>query len=599
MRRPWSTVVFALIMTACASTGAFKAGEQAERRRDYDRAVLEYSRALRLSPDDPRSLEGLDRARTRASAAHAAAGRRYVARGLYEEAIEELRLALELYPGSETLAEELQQAARRLDERAPAPSIADIKERARERGLSGLDLGAAGAEPLGLSFRNSSLREVYTALGKTVGINFVFDPQFQDQRISLDLEDVPFDQVLSALGAVGRTFHRVTDSKIVTVVSDSPAKRREYEEQAVKTFFLSNADVKETIDLLRIVLGARRVAPLPGANAITINDSPAKIAAAERIVAIVDKERAEVLVEVEILEVKRSLLKEYGIEITSGVSGVDGVIGGIGPDPRQTFTLSDQPYSEENLVVLGLPGVVYRLLQSDSSTRVLASPQLRTTEGHSAQAHFGDQVPVPVTVFSPIAQGGLAQQPVTSFEYKQIGVNIDITPRVHHDGDVSLELLLDISSVGSQAGFGDLPTFNSRTVTTVLRLRDGETSVLAGLISETERTSLRGIPGLSDIPLLGRLFSRNTTDSLETDVIMTLTPHVLSRPALTVEDLRSFPLRGEKSPLLFEVPRAVTPSTPRRGTPAPRIQPVRPPATAPTPTPAPTPIPTPTPKPPG
>ena len=174
----------------------------------------------------------------------------------------------------------------------------------------------------------------------------------------------------------------------------------------VKTFFLSNADLKETIDLLRIVLGARRVAPLPGANALTISDTPDKVAAAERIVEVLDKSRAEVMVEIEILEVNRTRLKEYGIEITSGDRRASRASRApSSPTPPRSFTLDDNPYSKENLVITQLPGVIYRLLKTDGSTRLLANPQLRTTEGQTAQARFGDQVPVPVTVFTPIAQG--------------------------------------------------------------------------------------------------------------------------------------------------------------------------------------------------
>jgi general secretion pathway protein D len=371
------------------------------------------------------------------------------------------------------------------------------------------------------------------------------------------------------------------------VVPDTASKRREYEEQRVKTFFLSNADLKETVDLLRVVLGARRVAPLPGANALTINDTPDKVAAAERIIGVVDKKRGEVVVDVEILEVNRSRLQEYGIEITSAIPGVQGVAGAILPDPRQDFTLDDNPYSKENLVITSLPGVIYRLLKTDSATRLLANPQLRSSEGQTAQARFGDQVPVPVTVFTPIAQGGVAQQPVTSFEYKNVGVNIDITPRVHHDGEVSLTLKLDISSVGPP-GFQGIPTFNSRTLTSVIRLRDGETNILAGLISDTERNSLSGLPGLSEIPVLGRIFSRNRTERIETDIVMTLTPHVVVQPELTERDLRSFTLGGEATPALFESP--VLPPLPSPPPPAqgpPRIEPIRPPAPSPSPAPEP------------
>ena len=438
-------------------------------------------------------------------------------------------------------------------------------------------------------------------------MNFVFDPEFRDQTINIDLRDVPFDQALNALSTVGKTFYRVVDSRIVQVVPDTPAKRREMEQQVVKTFFLSNADLKETIDLLRIVLGARRIAPLPGANALTINDTPDKVAAAERIVDIVDKQRAEVMVEVEILEVNRTKLKEYGIEITSGTG--EGISGAIFPSttvnevtardaqgnptvitPRP-ITLGDNPYKKSNLLITSLPGVIYRLLKTDTSTRLLANPQLRTAEGQTAQARFGDQIPVPVTTFSPIATGGISQQPITSFSYKDVGVNIDITPRVHHDNDVTLVLKLEVSSVAQSvgvAGVQNLPTFNSRQVTSVIRLRDGETNILAGLISDAERTSYSGLPGLASLPVLGKLFAHNRKEVQETDIVMTLTPHIIRKTKFTEEDLRSFSLGSETSPLLFEVPGIPSITTPRpEASPSPRIEPIRPPAPIPTPTPPP------------
>ena len=252
------------------------------------------------------------------------------------------------------------------------------------------------------------------------------------------------------------------------------------------------------------------------------------------------------------------------------------------------LTLNDNPYRASNLLITSLPGVIYRLLKQDTSSRLIANPQLRTAEGQTAQARFGDQVPVPVTVFSPIATGGVPQQPVTSFEYKNVGVNIDITPRVHHDGDVTLVLKLEISSLGPL--FQNNPTFRSRTVNSTIRLHDGETNVLAGLISDEERTSLTGLPGLASLPIIGRLFSSNRTEATETDIVMTLTPHIVRQTTLTEEDLRSFSVGAEStSPLLFEVPSI--PQIPLGGPPPvvepPRIQPIRPPVTAPVPSPSP------------
>jgi general secretion pathway protein D len=579
-------VALAALGASCASSSAFHLAEKAERRQDYDKAVVEYSRAVKQSPDNKMYKASLDRARLRAAGAHQERGRGLLQAGHTKEAVDEFMLAYNLSP-SESLRADLRDAEERIRSGQRAATLAEIKDAAHEKPLAGLQLGPGAKEPLGLSFRGSSLREAYLALGRVAGVNFVFDPEYRDQTISLDIRDVPFDQALASLAQAGRTFHRVVDSHVVSVIPDTPSKRREFEQQAVKTFFLSNADLKETIDLLRVVLGARRVAPLPGGNALTINDTPDKVAAAERIIDIVDKKRAEVVVDVEILEVNRSRLKEYGIELTSAVPGTDGIVGAIGLDPTKKYTADENPYKSANLVLAGLPGVIYRLLQSDTDTRILANPQLRTAEGQTALARFGDQVPVPVTTFSPIATGGVSQQPITSFEYKNVGVNIDITPRVHHDGEVSLQLKLEISAVGP-LGYQNLPTFNSRTVNTVIRLKDGETNILAGLISEQERISLSGTPGLASLPFLGQLFAHNTRQIQQTDIVMTLTPHIVRRPELTADDLRSFLLGSDAPSLLFEVP-AIPPvqAPPRRDSEAPRIEPIRPPSPAPTPTPRP------------
>jgi general secretion pathway protein D len=583
MRRSALCLLSALVLSACATSAAFRSGEKAERQQDYDAAVLDYSKALKEDPGNVNYQRSLGRARLRASEAHANSARRFAGRGQYKEALEEYRLALDLNPSAD-LSTEMQEADAARQRGVAPPDIGRMKELGRQRSLAGLALGPEAREPLGLAFRGASLREAYQALGKSAGVNVVFDPTFQEQVVSLDLKNVAFEEALDALSNVGRTFHRVVGEHVLMVVPDTPTKRREYEPQVVKSFFLSNAELKEAIDLLRVVLGARRVAALPGANALTINDTPEKVAAAERILEVLDKRRAEVVVDVEILEVNRSRLKEYGIEITSRLPGIDGVAGAIFPDPRGTTTLGDNPYTKNNLVMTNLPGVIYRLLQADTTTRLLANPQLRTTEGQNAQARFGDQVPVPVTTFAPIAQGGVQQQAITSFEYKNVGVNIDIAPRVHHDGEVTLGLKLDISSVGP-AGYQGLPTFNSRTVTSVIRLKDGETNILAGLISDQERRSLSGLPGLASLPVLGRLFAHNRDENIETDIVMTLTPHVVKRPDLTEEDFKSFEVGADSQTVLFEAPviPAPAPLAPAQSTP--RVEPIRPPAPTPTPPP--------------
>ncbi|MGE3178043.1 MAG: type II secretion system protein GspD, partial [Vicinamibacterales bacterium] len=219
----------------------------------------------------------------------------------------------------------------------------------------------------------------------------------------------------------------------------------------------------------------------------------------------------------------------------------------------------------------------YRLLKTDSNTRTLANPQLRTADGMPAQARFGERVPVPVTTFAPIATGGAAQQPITSFNYENIGVNIDITPRTHHDDEVTLVLRVAVQSI-SGVGFADLPKFGNREINTVIRLRDGETNMLAGLIRDEERQLVSGIPGLSDIPLVGRLFAYNQTRLDQTDIILTLTPHIVRILDLDEADLRAFRVRRDSVDAASELPPAL--ELPRAPQPAPADAPPDAPAPA-------------------
>jgi general secretion pathway protein D len=456
-----------------------------------------------------------------------------------------------------------------------------------------LDLPTDVRMPASLVFRDASARDIYTVMARYANLNIVFDPLFRDERISIDLSNVTLDQALAAISAATRTFYKMTAQRTITVIPDTAAKRREYEEEVVRTFYLSNADLKETIDLLRIVVDARRIAPLTGTNALTIKDTPQRVAATGRIIQAIDKARPEVVIDVELLEVNRTRLLEYGLQFASPTTAPTG-IDGVANANRDNLTLQNlRNLSQSDIILTNLPTLYYRLLKSDSNTRTLANPQLRTSEGVPAQARFGEQIPVPVTTFSPIATGGVAQQPITSFQYQNIGVNIDITPRTHHDDDVSLALKVVVNSL-SGTGFGGLPTFGNREITTSIRLRDGETNLLAGLIRDDERTVMEGIPGLSDLPIVGRLFAHNRKATEQTDVVLTITPHIIRVLDLSADDLRPFRVSNDGNAPLIDLP-IITPQTPpvpvepaQPAVPAPPQQPAQPiPGTlAPTPTPA-------------
>jgi general secretion pathway protein D len=595
-----------MALAGCATAKAMRSGQSAEQLQDYDRAIVEYTKVLRENPDNRVARESLDRAKLRASADHYARGRRFSAGGRLEEALVELQLASELNSANEEIQAAVSAVRTQLKTKVAIArdgktGLETLIDRTRNLPAPGLELPPDIRLPASVSFRDAPSRDVYTALARFANMNVVFDPQFRDQPVTIDLRDSTFENALQSLSTATRSFYRVSGQRTITIVPDTAAKRQEYEEEIVRTFPLSNADLKETVDLLRIVIDARRLAPVTATNTIAIKDTPARVAAAGRLIAAIDKARPEVVIDVELLEVDRTRMKEYGLQIASpGSPGIDGQVD-VNRDP---LTLRDlRSLTQSDVFLTNVPALFYRLLKQDTNTRTLANPQLRTSEGMPAQAKFGERVPVPVTQFQPIATGGVAQQPITSFNYENIGVNIDITPRTHHDDEVSLVLKIEVSSVLG-TGFGGLPTFGNRYISTVIRLRDGETNLLAGLIRDDERQVLSGIPGLSDLPLVGRLFAHSRRETQETDIVLTLTPHIVRVLDLSEEDLRPFRVGRDADttggaiqlplPIDLANPAAAPPQPqPQPPAPAPQTapqqpntaQPIRPPAPTPTPPP--------------
>ena len=595
-------LLFTIALAACATSGALRSGRNAELAQDFDRAVVEYTRALQQDPGNRDARMGLQRTRLRAAVDHFSRGRRHHALGRLDEALVELELAAELNPGDPNIADLLSSVRTQLRTKVAVAregktQLETLVERSRTMQPSGLDLPSDVRLPAALTFRDASARDIYTALARFANLNIVFDPQFRDQPVTIDLRNASIADALTSLSTATRNFYRVTAQRSVTIIPDTPAKRTEYEDEIVRTFYLSNADVKETLDLLRIVIDNRRLAPITATNALSIKDTPERVDAAARLIAAIDKARPEVVIDVELLEIDRTRLLEYGLQIASpGSAGINGVA----DVNREGLTLEDLRNLDQSGVFLtNVPALFYRLLKTDSNTRVLANPQLRASEGMTASARFGERVPVPVTTFAPIATGGVAQQPITSFNYENIGVNIDIAPRTHHDAEVSLALKILVSSISGQ-GFGGLPTFGNREISTVIRLRDGETNLLAGLIRDNERRVAEGIPGLIDLPVIGHLFGRNVRDVQETDIVLTLTPHIVRVLDLSEDDLRPFRVgRGAgagtgvidlpipvEPPPGAQPPPPTSPPPPAPATPSPAI-PIQPPAPQPAPGPPP------------
>jgi general secretion pathway protein D len=575
-----TVAALAAVLSGCASS-PFQLGKKAELRQDFDQAVVEYTAAVRKDPKSSNARQGLERAKLRAASDHFYRGRRLGGLGKLEQALLEYQVAFELNPTSHEIEAALTDTRNQLKTRIAVAregktQLETLMERARDLPPIGLDLPTDVKMPDSLTFRDASSRLVFLTIARLSGISLGFDATFRETPITVDLRNASLDTALSAVADATRTFFRVTGKNTVLVIPDTPAKRREYEEEVVRTFYLSNADLKETQDLMRLVLDARRISPTTANNTITIKDTPERVSAAARLIAAIDKARPEVVIDVELLEVDRTRLTEYGLQIASpGSPGLDGSVS-ISPAPDSTGTIPRVTVqtltnlTQADVLLANLPALFYRLLKSDANTRVLANPQLRTAEGIPAQARFGERIPVPVTTFTPIATGGTPQQPIVSYNYENIGVNIDITPRTHHDADVTLALKVEVQAI-SGTGFNGLPTFANRQVNTEIRLRDGETNMLAGLIRDDERKLMEGIPGLSSLPVLGKIFTHTQTETTQSDIILTLTPHIVRVLDVDENDLRAFRVGRDSVSPVSEIPPPIDIQRPP-------VQPIVPPA---------------------
>jgi len=536
-------LVLVLMMGACAAPQAIQRAEEAEKQGNWDAAVAYYQSALE---DDPNNLTyemKLKRSRLNASQAHQNIGKRLWNGKDLDQALLEYQLAVQLDSGNQVAATELrhvQEEIATLGGEGPQPTALErLKARAEAQEPPLLELQPRVDETFSLDFRDTQLLDIYRALASIAGLNVVFDAQVADQEVSLDLENVTFLESLEIMNRAYGNFHKPLTEDTFIVITDNQQKRRAYADQVMRTFFLSNGDAANVAQILRTLLQARAVAENTEMNTITIRDTPPVVELAERIVAVADKSRGEVLLDIEILEVSKRLLREYGISLTDyGVtqslrqgSGAEGGQSGISVNRLRFLTAADW--------FVTIPSIRYKLFKESGDFKLVADPQLRLTEGEAASLVIGQEVPIVTTTFSTGQLVGNQVVPIRSTTYRDVGIVIGASVRVHHNAEVTIELEIEVSQVIGESSIEDLPIFATRSVSSVVRLKDGETNILAGLLRDDERKDLEGVMGLADIPVLGRLFSKTETQIEQTDVIMSITPHILRTADITGLDLAS------------------------------------------------------------
>ncbi len=550
-----SLVLLALLVTGCPKGKAdFKKGQEAELNKDYDTALIHYERALKA---DPRNIEyelRAKRIRFQAAQTHVDRGHKLRDQGLLEPAVAEFEKALALDPSSFVAEQELRRTLEMIVSQRQAEAQATQEQRRGEPivPLESIPEGPPqlrplSREPLNLRMTEDS-RRIYESIARLAGINVIFDADFQARRVTVELSQATLEQALDITSLMTKSFWKAVTANTIMVIPDSAAKRRSYEEQIIKTFYLSNtveaAELNEIVQTLRTLLDIKRITPSTTNNAIIIRDTPDKIAVADKIIRDIDQAKPEVQIQVAVLQARRDRARELGIIPSTTVPLIftprEDIARSIGETDAVPLSELRGISSKDYSVIL--PSATALALLTDATTKVIQNPEVRITDGQTGKLRIGDRVPFAVGSFQP-GIGGVGINPLvnTQFQFQDVGVNLDVTPRVHSNREISLRLKVEVSSVTGQANIGGVqqPIFGQRIIEHDIRLREGEVTILGGIIERTETVTVTGWPGLSQIPFLRYLFSSESKETLENEVLLALTPRIVRLPEITAVNLRS------------------------------------------------------------
>lgn len=529
-----TVLILALVVAAgaCQTLSVdYRQGIKAEMNQNYEEAVAQYQKAALAHPNEPVYRLALVRSRSLASLFFLHDARTLVAQNKKKEAEISYNKSIFFDPQNFAAASELK--ALLAPPEKPAKNGEKLEGPVRLKG---------SGEALDLSFRNEvSLRSIFQTLGRVAGVNFLYDDTFRDSNLAIDLTGKDLQQAVNFLCVASKNFSRVIDERTVIIVPDNVQKRMQYELNAIKTFYLSNIDASDVqMRLTQMVKTMYKVPSIQvdkNLNSVTIRDTPQAVALAEKLLRSWDKAKGEVIIEIEIMEVSRLREKNIGIDLSKGSLGIqlnpaDGSINSDGYFRFKGLNLGDLANYQ-----ITVPTALASILAADSDTKIIAQPKIRGLSGEKIEYIVGQKVPIVNSSFAAIAAGGLNTQPIVNYTLQDIGITIKMTPRIHLDREVTLEIELTVSSIAG-TGTADIPIIANREIKNTVRLKDGETNLLAGLLRDEERRSIGGITGLKDIPLLGNLFSATKKVIDQSDVVLTITPHIIREIEISEEDAK-------------------------------------------------------------
>jgi general secretion pathway protein D len=540
----------------------YKQGLAAEAHEDYDTAFSDYQKALKKNPKDTRAKISLARVRVTASSVHLTQGRKLDQAGDTQGALAEFLHAAEIDPSNEAAQQEIARIRQKQGEQAPVsefglPEAASAVEQLQTIEAPA-ELKPVSNEPLSLHMTEDA-KVVYETVGKAAGVNVLFDPDFHSTRIDVDLNNVSLLDALRIVSVMSNTFWRPVTSNTIFVAQNSASKRRDMDEQAVQTFYMTNAwqqnDLNDVATAIRNVMPSAKAFPVQSQNAIVMRGTPDELLLAQQLIDNLDKPRGEVVVDIAVLEVSKNWERtlgmawpsSFGVALQSNCT-TTGTCSSSSSSTTTTSSSSSTPtlYNLANLnstnFAVTVGSATLNLLLTDNNTKVLQSPRIRATDAQKATMKIGSRIPIATGSYQTGTSASLVSGLVnTQFQYQDVGVNIEMTPSVHYDHDVTLKIKIEVSAESGTETISGVtePIISQRVVDQVIRLREGEASILGGIQNNQEQNNWSGIPGLSAIPILKYIFGSRDRQIQDDDIVFVVVPHIVRSQELDQANLRA------------------------------------------------------------
>jgi general secretion pathway protein D len=566
MTRLIRPALFTLLLLSCllpvalagdSAKALYEKGADAQARQDYEKAYEYFKQAYDLQPKELRYRTAYERNKFLAASAHVHRGQMLRDASKLDEARAEFEKALEIDPSSFIAQQELKRTRQMIKEGEnpqPQASGATGLRKRLESAQGPVELAPISNVPITLKATDKS-SVIYETVGKLAGMNVLFDPEYTPRQVRIELNGVTLEEALAIISFETKTFWRPVTPNTIFVAQDNPAKRKELEQNVIKTFYLSNlsqpTELQDVVNAMRTILEVSRIQQLPSQGAIVVRGTPDQLTLAQKLVDDLDRAKPEVLVEVAIMQVSRDKLHELGIspptsatvQLQNNISTTGTGTGTGGTGTGTTGSGSSNGINLNTLANLNatdfqvtIPAASANAMLSSSDSKLIQNPQIRALDGQKASLKIGQRVPVATGSFQP-GIGGVGINPLvnTQFQYLDVGVNIDITPRVHAGREISLKLTMDVSAVDRYQDIGGVsqPIIGQRKVEHDIRLKDGEVSLVGGMMEDQRTKSLIGIPGLASIPIFKYLFSKTKTEHAENELVFVLIPHILRGPEVS------------------------------------------------------------------